>query len=82
MNEEKEREKIRDVIQTWMRATREGNLEQILSLMAEGVVYLRTGEPPMRGRDAFAATTRAAFGKVRIEGKSEIREIQIAEGYA
>ena len=52
---------IRALIGTWMRATAEGNLPQILRLMAEDVVFLTPGQPPMRGRDAFAPSFKKAL---------------------
>src|SRR5689334_19169571 len=82
MNEENEKQKIREVINTWIQATQAGDLETVLSLMAEDVVFLLPGQQPMRGREAFAAASRAAAGKVRFEGKPEIQEIHIADGYA
>ena len=74
--------KIREVIATWMRATAEGDLERVLSLMAEDVVFLIAGQPPMRGREAFAAASHSVEGKFRFEGKPEIQEIHIAGDYA
>src|SRR2546429_5300569 len=50
MNEDQEKQKIREVIATWMRATAEGDLERVLSLMAEDVVFLLPGQAPMRKR--------------------------------
>lgn len=75
-------QQIRDVVATWMRATREDDVESVLALMAEDVVFLRPGSPPLRGRDTFAAASRSAVGKVKIDGKSEIQEILIAGDYA
>ena len=80
MNEDEK--KIREVIATWMRATAEGDLERVLSLMAEDVVFLIAGQPPMRGREAFAVASHSVEGKFRFEGKPEIQEIHIAGDYA
>ena len=82
MSEDQEKQKIRDVIATWMQASAEGDLERVLSLMAEDVVFLLPGQPPMRGRDAFAAASRSMTAQMRIEGKPEIQEIHIAGDYA
>jgi uncharacterized protein (TIGR02246 family) len=82
MSEDQEKEKIREVIAEWMRATAEGDLERVLSLMAEDVVFLLGGRPPMRGRDVFAAASRSAVGQVRIEGKPDIQEIHVSGNYA
>jgi uncharacterized protein (TIGR02246 family) len=75
-------EKIREVVTTWMRATEEGNLETVLSLIAEDAVFLLPDQPPMRGREAFAGALRSALGQVRIEGKPDIQEIHVAGDYA
>jgi uncharacterized protein (TIGR02246 family) len=82
MNETQDEQKIREVISSWMRATAEGDLAQVLSLMAEDAIFLLPGQPPMRGRDAFAAGFRTAFQHVRIEGVSEVQEIRIAGDHA
>lgn len=82
MNDEQERQKIREIIAAWMRASAEGDIEQVLRLMAEDVVFLLPGRPPMRGRDAFAAAARQGAGQFRIEGRPDIQEIQIAGEYA
>ncbi len=82
MAEGQDRQQIREVIATWMRASAEGDVERVLSLMAEDVVFLVPGQPPMRGREAFAAASRGMAGKVRFEGRSEIQEIEIAGDYA
>ncbi len=68
---------IRDLIASWMNATVDGDLSRILPLMAQDVVFLIAGQAPMRGRDGFAAAFQAGLGKVRIEPKSTIQEIQV-----
>ena len=81
MNDEDDKQKIREVISTWMQASAEGDLETILSLMAEDVVFLLPGRPPMQGRAAFAAAS-GAQGKMKLEGKPEIQEIHVAGDFA
>jgi uncharacterized protein (TIGR02246 family) len=75
-------EKIREVVTTWMHAMAEGDVEKVLSLMAEDAVFLLPDQPPMRGREAFAAALRSALGQVRIEGKPDIQAIHVARDYA
>ena len=50
---------IREFIEEWHRATIAEDIERLGNLMAEDVVFLAAGQPPMQGRDAFAK----AFGK-------------------
>jgi uncharacterized protein (TIGR02246 family) len=73
---------IRSVVDTWMRASLAGDLDQVLELMAEDVVFLGPGRPPMRGREAFAAASRAMEGKVTIDGKAEIQEVRVFGDWA
>ena len=65
-----------------MRATSDGDLPKVLSLMAEDVVFLVAGQPPMRGKDAFASAFRAGLNHVRIDGTSDIQEVQIVGDWA
>ena len=69
-------QQIRDLINTWLRLSAEGDVTEILPLMAEDVVFLTPGQPPMRGRDAFAASFAGWQGKFRLETDCEIQEIQ------
>jgi uncharacterized protein (TIGR02246 family) len=79
MNDEQQ---IRDLIATWLRVSAEGDINQILPLMAEDVVFLVAGQPPMRGRVAFAASFAGWQGKFSLETDCEIQEIQVSENLA
>jgi len=57
------------------------NLERIgdrVTNIAEDVVFLTPGHPPMRGRDGFQTAFQAALKRFRIDPVSEVQEIQIA----
>jgi uncharacterized protein (TIGR02246 family) len=71
-------QQIRDLIATWLRVSAEGDINKILPLMAEDVVFLVAGQPPMRGRDAFAISFARWQGKFRLETNCEIQEIQVS----
>jgi uncharacterized protein (TIGR02246 family) len=75
---------IRQLVTTWMEATKAGEVETVLSLMSEDVVFLVAGQPPMIGKSAFAAALQAQSnqGRPEIDGKSEIQEIQIFGDWA
>ena len=72
---------IRDLIATWLRASRAGDGETVLSLMAEDVVFLQPGQAPMRGRKGFATAQKAMSG-LDIDATSEIQEIRILGDWA
>jgi uncharacterized protein (TIGR02246 family) len=77
-------QEIRQLVATWMTATKAGDMDTVLTLMAEDVVFLVTGRPPMIGRAAFAAASRLpAGGQVpQFDGTSEIQEIKILGDWA
>jgi uncharacterized protein (TIGR02246 family) len=60
---------IRDLIATWMKASREGDTDTVLPLMTDDVVFMVAGREPF-GKEAFAvAATR--MENVTIDGTSE-----------
>jgi uncharacterized protein (TIGR02246 family) len=77
-------QQIRELVATWMSATEQGDLDTVLGLMTDDVIFLIAGRPPMRGKEEFAATSRAqaAPSKPQFSGKSEIQEIQVAGDWA
>ena len=72
---------IRDLIASWLRASKSGDDETVLSLMAEDVVFLQPGQAPMRGRSGFAAAQKAMSG-IDIDASSDIQEIRILGDWA
>ncbi len=71
---------IRQVVETWMAASRIGDLDTVLGLMTEDVVFMVPGQEPF-GKEAFAALSKGAGGS-RIEGSSEIVELGILGDWA
>lgn len=76
-------EEIRRLIATWMDATKAGDIDTVLGLMTEDVIFLTPGRPPM-DKSAFAATAKAPPGQEapQFDGKSEIQEIKILGDWA
>ncbi|MDX6500791.1 MAG: hypothetical protein QOG23_4051 [Blastocatellia bacterium] len=77
-----DKQQIRDLIDTWNRASAAGDISKILSLMDEEAVFLRASHPPMRGREAFAAQFKQAIEQVRIEATSDVQEIDVSDDMA
>lgn len=77
-----EQQVIRNLITTWHQATASGDLQTIMDLMSEDVVFLVAGQPPMRGRDAFATAFHRVLEHHKIESTGEIQEIQIVSDLA
>src|SRR6266581_1555448 len=67
---------IKQLVAMWLSASKAGDTEKVLSLMAEDVVFLVPGQPPMRGKAAFAAG-QAGLRHVDIDATSEIEEVRV-----
>ena len=79
-NDEQE---IRELVSQWMAASKAGDVDTVLSLMADDVVFLVPGQPVMRKAD-FASKARAQSGQdaSQIDGSSEIQEIKVLGEWA
>ena len=76
-------EEIRQLVSTWMAASKAGDVDTVLSLMADDVVFLMPGQPVMHKAD-FAVAARAQSGREapQFDGTSEIQEIRILGDWA
>ena len=72
---------IRNLIANWLTASKAGDTDTVLGLMSDDVVFLVCGQPPMRGKEAFAAG-QAALKDVEIEATSEILEVKVLGDWA
>ena len=77
---------IRQLVTTWMEATKRGDTAAVLSLMTDDAVFLIAGREPMLGKSAFAAAlpppASADAPSPTVDGRSEIQEIQIHGDWA
>ena len=71
---------IRDLIDTWMAASRAGATQTVLGLMTDDVVFMVPGREPF-GKQEFAAQSRALEG-VKIEGRATPVEIKVVGDWA
>ena len=66
---------IRRVVDTWMAATRSGDLPTVLTLMADDVIFMVPGQEPF-GKEAFTAASNG-MGDMRLDGSAEILELKV-----
>ena len=71
---------IRELVATWMSASKAGNSETVLSLIADDAVFMVVGQEPF-GKDAFRNASQGQKD-LRIEGTSDIREIEVLGDWA
>ena len=76
-------EQIRELVSTWMAATKSGDVDTVLSLMTDDVAFLLPGRPAMR-KNEFAAALRsqASGGAPKFDGTSDIQEIEVSGDWA
>ncbi len=72
---------IRNLIASWLSASKVGDTDTVLGLMSDDVVFLVCGRPPMRGKEEFAAS-QAALKDVEMNGTSEIQEVTVLGDWA
>jgi uncharacterized protein (TIGR02246 family) len=71
---------IRELVDTWMKASRAGDTATVLNLMSDDAIFMVPGREPF-GKDAFAASSKSMKG-VRLEGSADIRELRVLGEWA
>lgn len=71
---------IRELVDTWMDATKAGDTATVLDLMTDDVVFTVPGQEPF-GKDAFEAASKE-MQDVEIRGTSDIRELEVLGDWA
>jgi uncharacterized protein (TIGR02246 family) len=66
---------IRELVDTWMAASRAGDIETVLDLMTDDVLFMTPGREPF-GKEEFRASPESMRG-VRMDGHAEIREVEV-----
>jgi uncharacterized protein (TIGR02246 family) len=73
---------VRALIETWMTASRSGDTETVLSLMADDIVFMTPGREPF-GKDAFAAASRGMTDSgMGLDGRTEVIELRVLGAWA
>jgi uncharacterized protein (TIGR02246 family) len=71
---------IRDLVASWMKASEAGDVQTVLSLMADDVIFTVPGREPF-GKDAFRAASET-MKNARMTGTSDICEIKVLGDWA
>jgi uncharacterized protein (TIGR02246 family) len=76
-------EQIRELVSRWMVATKSGDVDAVLELMTDDVVFLVPGKPAMRKAEfAAAAKSQASGNAPKFDGTSDIQEIKVSGDWA
>lgn len=76
-------DQIRALVATWMKASQAGDVDTVLGLVTDDVVFLMPGRPPMHKAEfAEGMKAQASSSAPSFEGHSEIKEITVAGDWA
>jgi len=76
----REEQAIRQLVDTWLDASKEGDLTTMLNLMADDVVFMVPGQEPF-GKEVFAQNYQQ-LKDTKMETVSDIQEIKILDDWA
>jgi uncharacterized protein (TIGR02246 family) len=71
---------IRELVETWMKASQAGDTATVLSLMTDDVIFQVPGREPF-GKEAFANIGQS-MKNLRVEGFADIRELRVLGDWA
>jgi len=69
---------IRAAIHKWHEYTANGNVEGVLSLMTDDVMFLIAGKPAMCGKAAFENGLRGALKQAQIQSSPQVEEVLVS----
>jgi uncharacterized protein (TIGR02246 family) len=73
---------IRGVVDQWLSVTRAGDIETVLSLMADDIVFLVAGQPSFGKEEFRQSSAEHADKSLEFDGTSDIREIKVLGDHA
>jgi uncharacterized protein (TIGR02246 family) len=71
---------LRELVDNWLSASKKGDLETVLTMMADDVVFMVPGAEPF-GKEAFVKHFKQTEGS-GIDGRSDIKEIKVLGDWA
>jgi uncharacterized protein (TIGR02246 family) len=71
---------IRELIQSWLTASQKGDLQTVLSLVMDDVIFMVPGLEPF-GKEAFVASFKG-LTNIHLETSSDVKEIKLLGEWA
>ena len=68
---------IRNLIDTWCRATEAGDVDALAALMADDMVFLTPGREPF-GKREFLGGSQQSAGEVKVSVQADVQEVRVA----
>lgn len=73
---------IREMVQTWIEASKRGNLTTLLNLLADDVLFITPGKEPFGKQEFAAANAPESMKDIKMEADIDIKEISVAGPWA
>jgi uncharacterized protein (TIGR02246 family) len=71
---------IRQLVNDWLEASKRNDLDALLNLMADDVIFMVPGQEPF-GKEAFAARSKQ-MDQMKLEAKSNVLEVKVVGDWA
>lgn len=75
-----DKQAIRDMVHSWLEASKKGDTNKLLTLLADDVVFITPGKEPF-GKEAFAGGNEQ-MKDMEMDANIDIREIEVAGDWA
>ena len=72
---------IREMVDTWLEASKRGDMTTLLKLLADDVLFIVPGKEPF-GKEAFAAANQQQMKDTKMETAIDIKEIEVIGEWA
>ncbi len=72
---------IREWLDQWLRASAAGDVQTMLTMLAEDIVFLVPGQPPF-GKQEFQAAWEGPMRGARVESNADLEECIVIGDYA
>jgi len=76
-----DKQSIRESVDTWLTASKKGDVSTMLDLLADDVLFIVPGKEPF-GKEAFAAANREQMKNVDMDATIDIKEIEVVGQWA
>jgi len=76
-----DKQSIRESVDTWLTASKKGDVSTMLDLLADDVLFIVPGKEPF-GKEAFAAANREQMKNVDMDATIDINEIEVVGQWA
>ena len=77
---QKEKQAIRELTDAWLAASKRGDVEATLEMLADDVLFITPGKEPF-GKEAFASASKQ-MKDLNMETDLDIKEIQVTDDWA